>query len=53
MAVANPSAEKSARQRNKSNFFRRVRQHWQLYALLLIPLIYLAVFQYWPMTGRR
>lgn len=28
-----------------------VRKHWQLYVLLFLPLLWLAVFQYWPMYG--
>lgn len=27
------------------------RKHWQLYVLLFLPLLYLAVFQYWPIYG--
>ena len=53
MAVANPAVKTPARPRNKSKFFKRVRQNWQLYVLLLLPLIYLAVFQYWPMYGAQ
>ena len=53
MAVANPAAETPVRQRNKRKLFRRVRQHWQLYLLLLLPLIYIAIFQYWPMYGAQ
>jgi multiple sugar transport system permease protein/putative aldouronate transport system permease protein len=30
---------------------QQVRRHWQLYALLALPLLYLLVFQYWPMYG--
>jgi putative aldouronate transport system permease protein len=29
----------------------QVRKHWQLYMLLFLPLLYLVVFQYWPMYG--
>ena len=29
----------------------QVRKHWQLYVLLFLPLLYLVVFQYWPMYG--
>jgi len=31
--------------------WRRIRRHWQLYLVLLLPLIYLAIFRYWPMYG--
>src|SRR5689334_6272085 len=29
----------------------RMRRNWQLYAMLALPLIWLAVFAYWPMYG--
>ncbi len=30
---------------------RRVGKHWQLYGLLVLPALYLIVFQYWPIYG--
>lgn len=30
---------------------RRIARHWQLYLFLLLPLIYLLIFHYYPMTG--
>lgn len=30
-----------------------IRQSWQLYVLLAIPLLYLIIFQYWPMYGAQ
>ena len=30
---------------------RRIARHWQLYVFLLLPLIYLLIFHYYPMTG--
>src|SRR5436190_19513813 len=29
----------------------QIRKHWQLFVLLTPPLLYLVVFQYWPMYG--
>ncbi|TDD59174.1 sugar ABC transporter permease [Kribbella antibiotica] len=29
----------------------RMRRNWQLYAMLAVPLIWLAIFAYWPMYG--
>jgi putative aldouronate transport system permease protein len=29
----------------------RIRRNWQLYAMLALPLIWLAIFAYWPMYG--
>jgi putative aldouronate transport system permease protein len=34
-------------------FFRGMRRSWQLYLLLLIPLAWLAVFNYYPMYGAQ
>ncbi len=33
--------------------FDRIRRHWQLYVLLVLPLAYLLIFQYWPMYGAQ
>ena len=33
--------------------WRQLRRSWQLYLLLLLPLIWLAVFQYYPMYGAQ
>ncbi|MBM7789656.1 ABC transporter permease [Tenggerimyces flavus] len=30
---------------------RRVLRRWQLYAMLVLPVAYLAIFNYWPMIG--
>lgn len=30
---------------------RKLKQSWQLYAMLVAPLTYLAIFNYWPMLG--
>ena len=30
---------------------RRIARHWQLYLFLLLPLVYLLIFHYYPMTG--
>lgn len=34
-----------------SKLKKRVIPHWQLYLFLLLPVIYIAVFAYWPMFG--
>jgi ABC-type polysaccharide transport system permease subunit len=31
----------------------KVKRGWQLYLMLLIPLVWLAIFQYWPMYGAQ
>ncbi len=40
-------------QHNTWKRFKRVRRHWQLYVLLLLPIIYLLLFHYWPMYGAQ
>lgn len=37
--------------RKKGQARRRMGRHWQLYLLLLIPLIFLVIFKYMPMAG--
>lgn len=32
---------------------RKVKSHWQLYLFLLLPVIYLIIFDYWPMLGAQ
>ncbi len=51
MAVMSSTANSPVRKRSGNKTFRRIGRAWQLYALLLLPLIYLAVFHYWPMYG--
>jgi putative aldouronate transport system permease protein len=51
MAIVRPITQTSARPREGRKFFKRVRRHWQLYVLLLLPLLYLLIFHYWPMYG--
>ena len=35
----------------KAALGKRIAQHWQLYVFLFLPLVYLLVFQYYPMLG--
>lgn len=42
---------KSIDRKNTSIVIRRIKARWQLYLLLLLPLIYIIVFAYIPMTG--
>lgn len=44
------SRQKARLARKKANSFQR---HWQLYLFLLLPLIYLLVFKYYPMLGAQ
>lgn len=44
---------RSPRQPARSHILRRVLASWRLYVLLALPLIYLAVFKYYPMYGAQ
>lgn len=48
-------AEKKIQQRkqNRKNKVRAVKRHWQLYLIILLPLIYLIVFKYMPILGSQ
>ena len=35
----------------KKTLGRRIIDHWQIYCFLLLPLVYLLIFCYWPMLG--
>lgn len=37
----------------KGQWKRQAAAHWQLYLFLLLPVIYLAIFAYWPMIGAQ
>lgn len=60
MAVSGPSTPRGITQpavRSRSirqeSIVDKFRRSWQLYVLLALPLIYLIVFQYWPMYGAQ
>jgi multiple sugar transport system permease protein/putative aldouronate transport system permease protein len=46
-----PSARLAARSRVPLT--QQIRRSWQLYVLLALPLLYLLIFQYWPMYGAQ
>jgi len=48
-AIANLMASTSRR----SLILRRMKRNWRLYAMLVPPLIYAAVFLYWPLYGMQ
>jgi putative aldouronate transport system permease protein len=56
-AAAAPAAQAGslARSPGKPARWRRkaIRRHWQLYAMLLLPMAFLAVFNYWPILGAQ
>ena len=40
-----------ARARRGAQTWREIKRGWQLYVMLLLPVLYLLVFHYWPMYG--
>ncbi len=48
-------AEKKVQQRrqHRKNKLRTIKRHWQLYLIILLPLIYLVVFKYMPIIGSQ
>jgi len=43
----------STRKRSLENTWGKIKRGWQLYLMLLIPLAWLLIFQYWPMYGAQ
>lgn len=48
-------AERKVQQRrqHRKNKLRTIKRHWQLYLIILLPLIYLVVFKYMPIIGSQ
>ena len=44
---------KKIRAKKRRDTIKYMRQHWQMYILLAIPLIYLVLFKYYPMLGTQ
>jgi putative aldouronate transport system permease protein len=49
--VAARPAPSLPRTRRGTQTWRAIRRGWQLYVMLLLPVLYLLVFSYWPMYG--
>lgn len=41
------------KRQSRKNTLRAVKRHWQLYLIILLPLIYLVVFKYIPIIGSQ
>ena len=41
------------RRQHRKNKLRTIKRHWQLYLIILLPLIYLVVFKYMPIIGSQ
>jgi putative aldouronate transport system permease protein len=50
-AAANASVPPVVPKTGKNKVFKRIRKHWELYFLVIPPVLYLAVFKYIPMAG--
>ena len=46
--MASPKAKKS-KEKSSMSFGAYIRRYWQLYLLLLLPMLYLLIFKYIPM----
>jgi multiple sugar transport system permease protein/putative aldouronate transport system permease protein len=42
---------RSPRPARRAATWRQIRHGWQLYVMLLLPVVYILVFHYWPMYG--
>ncbi len=51
--MSNALEEFSKEKKKSTILIKSVRKHWQLYLLLLFPLVWLAVFKYAPMYGAQ
>ena len=51
MAKRNKQVLKS--RQHKKNTIRAIKRHWQLYLIILLPIIYLIVFKYMPIIGSQ
>jgi ABC-type polysaccharide transport system permease subunit len=52
-AVQRSQPTTSARNRSLKTTWGKIIRGWQLYLMLLIPLAWLLIFQYWPMYGAQ
>lgn len=52
-AVQRSQPTTSARKRSFEKTWGKIIRGWQLYLMLLIPLAWLLIFQYWPMYGAQ
>ncbi len=52
-AVQRSQPTKNDMMRSLEKTWGKMKRSWQLYVMLLIPLAWLAIFQYWPMYGAQ
>ena len=52
-AVRRSQSTAITRKRSLINTWGKIKRGWQLYLMLLIPLVWLLIFSYWPMYGAQ
>lgn len=53
MFLKNAETKALKQNHNWNKLSKSVKQHWQLYAMLSIPLLWFLIFRYWPMYGAQ
>jgi len=48
-----PDQRRASRTARRAAAISRITRNWQLYVLLIIPVVWLLVFRYWPMYGAQ
>ena len=48
--IKKPAAENETSEASKKNPFIYIKRYWQLYVLLLVPMVYFVIFKYIPMA---
>jgi putative aldouronate transport system permease protein len=46
-----PSGRKIRRAAKRAANLRQIKANWQLYVMLILPVVYMVIFHYWPMYG--
>ncbi len=46
-----PETRRDRRRTRRTAIGRQIRHGWQLYVMLALPVLYIVIFQYWPMWG--
>ncbi|WP_132143715.1 ABC transporter permease [Kribbella antiqua] len=50
-STTTPAATRTPARKSGPGLKAKLRRHWQMYAMLALPLLWLAIFAYWPMYG--
>lgn len=49
----NETLNNVVRIKNKSTHLQKMKRHWQLYLVILCPIVYIIIFRYFPMYGAQ